>query len=112
VFTRSFPQFPRRVDITYVDSKLEPKQLQAIFEANLPLLLEIFNPQGWCVAGDAGDVRETRVRKRVCSELTWRHATHTRARLELTYVDEALRVGRDDKGDVFVLERVAAGAEA
>ena len=36
----------------------------------------------------------------------------TRRRLELTYVDEALRVGRDDKGDVFVLERVAAGAEA
>ena len=28
-------------------------------------------------------------------------------RLELTYVDEALRVGRDDKGHTFVLERAA-----
>jgi hypothetical protein len=47
-------RFRRRVDITYVDSKLEPKQLQAIFEANLPLLLEIFNPQGWCASRECG----------------------------------------------------------
>ncbi len=33
----------------YEASRLEPRQLQAIFEANLPLLLEVFNPQGWCV---------------------------------------------------------------
>lgn len=25
--------------------------------------------------------------------------------LDLTYVDEELRVGRDDKGNIFVLER-------
>ena len=37
------------VDITYQASRLEPRQLQAIFEATLPLLLEIFTPQGWCV---------------------------------------------------------------
>jgi hypothetical protein len=40
----------RSVDITYESSKLEPRQLQAIFEATMPLLLEVFNPQGWCVA--------------------------------------------------------------
>ena len=28
-------------------------------------------------------------------------------RLDITYVDEALRVGRDDKGNTFVLERAA-----
>ena len=28
-------------------------------------------------------------------------------RLDITYVDEALRVGRDDKGHTFVLERAA-----
>jgi hypothetical protein len=39
----------RSVDITYESSRLEPRQLQAIFEATLPLLLEVFNPQGWCV---------------------------------------------------------------
>jgi len=43
----------RSVDITYESSRLEPRQLQAIFEATLPLLLEVFNPQGWCVAGDS-----------------------------------------------------------
>lgn len=26
--------------------------------------------------------------------------------LEITYVDEAIRIGRDDKGNIFVLERV------
>ena len=39
---------PNRVDIVYEASRLEPRQLQALFEANLPLLLEVFNPQGWC----------------------------------------------------------------
>ena len=37
------------VAIEYDSSRLEPRQLQAIFEATLPLLLEVFNPQGWCV---------------------------------------------------------------
>ena len=37
------------VAIEYESSRLEPRQLQAIFEATLPLLLEVFNPQGWCV---------------------------------------------------------------
>ena len=41
---------PARVDIVYESSRLEPRQLQALFEANLALLLEVFNPQGWCAA--------------------------------------------------------------
>ena len=49
-----------------------PKQLQTIFEANLDLLLSIFNPQG---------------------------------HLDITYLDADWRVGRDDKGNVFLLQR-------
>ena len=26
--------------------------------------------------------------------------------LEITYIDETLRIGRDDKGNVFLLERI------
>ena len=38
----------------YESSRLEPRQLQALFEKNLELLLEVFNPQGWCAkAADA-----------------------------------------------------------
>ncbi|EFJ48670.1 hypothetical protein VOLCADRAFT_45589, partial [Volvox carteri f. nagariensis] len=37
----------RRVGITYLDSTLVPTQLQKIFEANLDLLLSIFNPEGY-----------------------------------------------------------------
>ena len=96
--------FPRSVDITYESSRLEPRQLQAIFEATLPLLLEIFNPQGWCAEphrcvrrafGTAKDTPDTS------------DTAEFNRRLELTYVDEALRVGRDDKGHTFVLERAA-----
>lgn len=55
-----------------------PKQLQTIFEANLDLLLSIFNPEG---------------------------------HLDITYLEASpggWRVGRDDKGNVFLLERVRA----
>ncbi|KXZ56946.1 hypothetical protein GPECTOR_1g853 [Gonium pectorale] len=70
-----------RVGITYLDSALVPAQLQKIFEANLPLLLSIFNPEG---------------------------------HLDITYLDAqpagpgAWRVGRDNKGNVFLLERPAS----
>jgi len=37
------------VDINFLDSTLEPEQLQAVFGAQVPLLLSVFNPQGWCV---------------------------------------------------------------
>lgn len=63
-----------RVDIACEASRLEPAAWQALFEAQLPLLMSLFNPEGW---------------------------------LELTYVDELLRVGRDDKGHSFVLERAS-----
>lgn len=56
-----------------------PSQLQTIFEANLPLLLSIFNPEGW---------------------------------LEITYLDDTWRVGRDNKGNVFLLERPEGEAAA
>ena len=52
-----------------------PDQLQALFQANLPLLLSIFNPEGW---------------------------------LDVTYLDAHHRVGRDDKGNVFLLQRRGA----
>ena len=45
----SRPRYCDSVAIEYDSSRLEPRQLQAIFEATLPLLLEVFNPQGWCV---------------------------------------------------------------
>lgn len=32
--------------------------------------------------------------------------------LEVTYLDEELRIGRDDKGNVFVVERAAEGGQA
>ncbi|KAG2442449.1 hypothetical protein HXX76_002535 [Chlamydomonas incerta] len=69
---------PQRVDISYLDSALVPAQLQKIFEANLDLLLSVFNPEG---------------------------------HLDITYLDPqpaapgAWRVGRDNKGNVFLLQR-------
>jgi hypothetical protein len=65
---------PTRVGIRLTRAALAPPALDALFgPARLPLLLEIFNPEGW---------------------------------LDTTFVGGGLRVGRDDKGHVFVLERV------
>ena len=89
------------VAIEYESSRLEPRQLQAIFEATLPLLLEVFNPQGWCAA-----LRGSAALRR-CSGAGSEAARCRVGRLDITYVDEALRVGRDDKGHTFVLERAA-----
>jgi hypothetical protein len=103
----------RSVDIAYVDSRLEPKQLQAIFAATLPLLLEVFNPQGWC--GSASQANHEHKRTSACFltlGLSFPRAALRCARLELTYVDEALRVGRDDKGHTFVLERMPGAPAA
>ena len=49
---------------------------EGLLRFRLPLLLAIFNPEGW---------------------------------LDTTFVGGGLRVGRDDKGHVFVLERQAEG---
>lgn len=90
---------PTRVAITYSDSTLEPQQLQAIFGEHMPLLLSIFNPEGWCVSP--------------CPRVDLRATGHSQIfryprcpRLDITYVDDTLRVGRDDKGNTFVLERM------
>lgn len=64
---------PQRVDISFREASLEPRQLQALFEQNYDLLLSIFNPAGW---------------------------------LDITFVDSQHRTGRDDKGNVFLLERL------
>jgi PAP_fibrillin len=63
---------PSRAEVTFESAKLQPAQLEKMFGDRLPLLLEVFNPEGW---------------------------------LEVTYVDAAFRVGRDYRGNVFVLER-------
>ncbi|GLI69278.1 hypothetical protein VaNZ11_013854 [Volvox africanus] len=71
----------QRVAITYLDSALNPAQFQNIFEANLNLLLSIFNPEGHLdityldVEGAAGGPFGC-----------W-------------------RVGRDNKDNVFLLKR-------
>jgi hypothetical protein len=68
------PLSPVRVGISLTRAGLAPPALDALFgPARLPLLLEIFNPEGW---------------------------------LDTTFVGGGLRVGRDDKGHVYVLERV------
>ena len=68
---------PTRVGITLTAASLSPPALDALFcPPRLPLLLAIFNPEGW---------------------------------LDTTFVGGGLRVGRDDKGHVFVLERQAEG---
>jgi len=70
---------PTRVGITLTSAALSPPALDKLFgPARLPLLLDIFNPEGW---------------------------------LDTTFVGGGLRVGRDDKGHVFVLERVAAAGQ-
>ncbi|KAK9864692.1 hypothetical protein WJX84_007382 [Apatococcus fuscideae] len=63
---------PLRVQVTFANAKLEPRQLQELFASQLDVLLSIFNPEGW---------------------------------LDITYVDHSHRVGRDQKGNVFYLER-------
>ena len=69
---------PSRVDVTYSDCALRPEALQTLFASQLPLLLSIFNPEGW---------------------------------LEISFLDGVHRVGRDDKGHCFVLERVPEAQE-
>jgi hypothetical protein len=66
-------------------------------------------------AGDlqpAGLVRKTHPQRCAlrCRALMRAPRARRRCRLELTYVDAALRVGRDSRGDLFVLERVADAA--
>ena len=74
VITASFQrESSKRVAVTFEDAKLQPEQLDKMFAKHMPMLLEIFNPEGW---------------------------------LDVTYVDEEMRVGRDGSGNVFVLERV------
>ena len=62
----------RRFQVQYTESTLEPDALAKVFEANMDLLLQTFNPEGW---------------------------------LDVTYVDADCRIGRDDKGRLFVLTR-------
>ena len=87
----------------YESSRLEPRQLQALFEKNLALLLEVFNPQGWCVQAAVACLLACLL----CVSFADNDGAVAAIRLELTYVDEAHRVGRDDKGYTFVLERAA-----
>lgn len=67
-----------RVEVKYRECALRPAQLHQLFASQLPLLLSIFNPEGW---------------------------------LDITFLDSGHRVGRDDKGNCFLLERVADEAE-
>lgn len=63
-----------RVDVTLREWTLEPQKVKDVLGANVDLLLEIFNPEGY---------------------------------LDIGYVDEELRIGRDHKGHIFVLEKVS-----
>ncbi|KAL6276856.1 hypothetical protein ACE6H2_020457 [Prunus campanulata] len=65
----------KRVDIKYDNSTITPVQLMNVFRKNYHLLLGIFNPEGWL-------------------EITY-----------CRYLDETMRIGRDDKGNIFILER-------
>ena len=64
---------PSRVKIELKEAKLQPTELQKLFEANYDLLLSIFNPSG---------------------------------HLDLSYVDEIHRIGRDDKGNIFYMRKI------
>ncbi|CAN8076587.1 unnamed protein product [Agarophyton chilense] len=61
-----------RVNVSTTATALEPPSFEALLGSNMPLLTQIFNPDGY---------------------------------LDITYLDESLRVGRDSKGHIFVLER-------
>lgn len=62
-----------RVNVSMIESRLEPESLERLLGDNQSLLTQIFNPDG---------------------------------HLDITYVDESLRIGRDNKGYVFVLEKM------
>lgn len=62
----------KRVNVETIGTNLRPESLQKLLGPNEPLLLEIFNPQGY---------------------------------LDITFVDDTLRIGRNDK-HLFVLEKI------
>lgn len=64
---------PTRVMVTTTGSSLEPVAFEKLLGTNKPLLLQIFDPEGY---------------------------------LDITYLDESIRIGRDNKGHVFVLEKI------
>ena len=47
-------------------------------------------------------------RHRACMLMYTPRLAHTQGYLEVTYLDDRHRVGRDDKGNLFVLQRVAS----
>jgi len=70
-----------RVDVRLVSSDLAPAALRTVFEGVLPLLLDVFDPEGWLDITyiDAGSP----------------DGSHP-----------GFRLGRDDKGNVFALRRI------
>ncbi|KAK9121083.1 hypothetical protein Syun_018700 [Stephania yunnanensis] len=85
----------KRVNIKYANSTITPDQLMNVFQKNYDLLLSIFNPEGWL-------------------EITYPKTTSlpyfSFEKKMYRYVDETMRIGRDDKGGIFILERLEHGA--
>lgn len=72
-------------------------QLKNLFQKNYDLLLAIFNPEGWL------DITYPWH----CSRI-WDFASILSvcfSFIKIRYVDDSLRIGRDEKGNIYVLER-------
>ncbi|CAN1828773.1 Fibrillin protein 5 homolog [Linum perenne] len=85
-----------RVGITYMDSRITPEQLMNVFQKNYQLLLSIFNPEGWL---------ELTYPLIDLSWLVFDFVFWVCLNLWDRYVDDEIRIGRDEKGNIFVLER-------
>lgn len=116
-----------RVAITYETSTLVPKQLQSLFEKNLDVLLAVRTGSGlaWGRKEEEreGGVHEghrhsslgtlPRQNPPLGTDLSFFYVITRLAQvfnpegwLDITYVDADMRVGRDDKGNIFVTERM------
>ncbi|XP_027077590.2 fibrillin-5, chloroplastic-like isoform X1 [Coffea arabica] len=102
-----------RVDIRYENSTITPEQLMNLFEKNYDLLLSIFNPEGWLNITypfilDSIEIKTKYFFFGFCNILQMRKNHMLKCFILdcfTRYVDDNLRIGRDDKGNIFVLER-------
>jgi len=100
------------VDIDFKEASLVPSELQRLFEANYDLLLSIFNPQ---VISPRRYHHTSLFQTPVSHPCRHVPLSHTPVRLsqgwlDITFLDDTHRVGRDDKGNIFYLERVSGAS--
>ncbi|KAH1237195.1 putative plastid-lipid-associated protein 7, chloroplastic [Glycine max] len=93
----------KRVDINFENSTITPDRLMNVFRKNYDLLLGVFNPEGWLEITYPNSLKIFFPFLLLVQPISTLF-DQPKSYLSL-YVDETMRIGRDDKSNIFVLER-------